>query len=60
MSSNNQLKEELQVLLEGNKIDYANEHIRIIEMVLKIENKRALKMLCALTKSVLKKVNSID
>lgn len=55
MDNNNQL----QALIEGNKCDNAKDHLRIVEMVLQIDNKKALDTLYVLTKSVLKKSNSL-
>lgn len=49
----------LQALIEGNKCDNAKDHLRIVEMVLQINNKKALDTLYVLTKSVLKKSDSL-
>lgn len=59
MCSNNQLQEQLQVLVEGNKCDNAKDHLHIIEMVLQIDDKKALDALHILTKSILKKQLSL-
>ncbi|MDD1503508.1 hypothetical protein PVA17_12145 [Lysinibacillus sp. CNPSo 3705] len=49
----------LQALIKVNNCDNAKDHLRIVEMVLQIDNKKALDTLYVLTKSVLKKSNSL-
>lgn len=55
MDKNNQLL----ALIEDYRKDNAKDHLRIIETVLQINNKKALDTLYVLTKSVLKKSNSL-
>ncbi|MFC9540832.1 hypothetical protein ACFTQ7_13205 [Lysinibacillus sp. NPDC056959] len=52
-------KNQLQALIEDYRKDNAKDHLRIIEMVLKVDNKKALDTLYVLTKSVLKKSSSL-
>lgn len=51
MDNNNQL----QALIEDYRSDYTKDHLRIIEMVLQIENENRLDSLYYLTKSMLKR-----
>ncbi|MGE7942740.1 hypothetical protein ACQKNB_11700 [Lysinibacillus xylanilyticus] len=48
MDNNNQL----QALIEGSRSDYTKDHLRIIEMVIQIENENRLDSLYYLTKSM--------
>lgn len=50
--------EKINDLIEDYQSRMTQDHINIIEMVLQIDNPRAIEILNALTKTVLKKSNS--